>query len=501
MTQFSISHNCNAAEVALLTVPRCDIVAEQKLAGGYYSLLHGPFDSYSRKVDVSVLPENRFIVTEIFNYKLGIPYFGFLFSLPVRRYLRNRPITNKQPFWASPERFDVAITTTMATLAIIVMFTGFLSNAPAETHTYAADEFAVDQMSQGVLGAFIRIGTLLAIAVSVIADRKGRKHVLTICIVLGLLSSVAAALSPNLLTFSICLIVMRTANASLGVAIIVLAMEELPSGCRSWGLSVLGMSAAIGAGMVVWVQPLAGIAIWGWRLIYLVPLLMTPLMIRAIRQLPESHRFLTNRNHLSLRPYTRRIMLLGLTYFLIGIFLSPIDWFRNEYLRDQHNFSAIKITIFVLATATPGGIGLYIAGRLADTRGRRAVITVASVLGLGCTVLFFNLSDLFLWPTALVAILFASGLLPAMGVYKAEFFPTAVRARAATITGAIGVIGGSCGILLTGWLRLKWGDFGSVIAVLWLGPLIATLLIWMFFKESSRIELEELNPEDLSPSA
>ena len=241
MTQFSISHNCNAAEVALLTVPRCDIVAEQKLAGGYYSLLHGPFDSYSRNVDVSVLPENRFIVTEIFNYKLGIPYFGFLFSLPVRRYLRNRPITNKQPFWASPERFDVAITTTMATLAIIVMFTGFLSNAPAETHTYAADEFAVDQMSQGVLGAFIRIGTLLAIAVSVIADRKGRKHVLTICIVLGLLSSVAAALSPNLLTFSICLIVMRTANASLGVAIIVLAMEELPSGCRSWGLSVLGM--------------------------------------------------------------------------------------------------------------------------------------------------------------------------------------------------------------------------------------------------------------------
>ena len=86
----------------------------------------------------------------------------------------------------------------MATLAIIVMFTGFLSNAPAETHTYAADEFAVDQMSQGVLGAFIRIGTLLAIAISVIADRKGRKHVLTISIVLGLLSSVGAALSRNL---------------------------------------------------------------------------------------------------------------------------------------------------------------------------------------------------------------------------------------------------------------------------------------------------------------
>ena len=161
----------------------------------------------------------------------------------------------------------------------------------------------------------------------------------------------------------------------------------------------------------------------------------------------------------------------------------------------------MKITIFVLATATPGGIGLYIAGRLADTRGRRAVITVASVLGLGCTVLFFNLSNLFLWPTALVAIMFASGLLPAMGVYKAEFFPTAIRARAATITGAIGVIGGSCGILLTGWLRIRWGDFGSIIAILWLGPLIATLLIWMFFKEGSRKELEELNPEDLSPSA
>jgi hypothetical protein len=97
--------------------------------------------------------------------------------------------------------------------------------------------------------------------------------------------------------------------------------------------------------------------------------------------------------------------------------------------------------------------------------------------------------------------MFASGLLPAIGVYKAEFFPTAIRARAATITGAIGVIGGSCGILLTGWLRIKWGDFGSIIAILWLGPLIATSLIWMFFKEGSHKELEELNPEDLSPSA
>jgi MFS family permease len=243
----------------------------------------------------------------------------------------------------------------------------------------------------------------------------------------------------------------------------------------------------------------AGFTEWSWRLIFFIPLLMVPLIAGAIRQLPESRRFINQVAGLKLSNYWRPLLLLGGTYFLLGLFLSPIDWFRNEYLRDEHNFSALQVSLFVLTTATPGGIGLYVAGRVADLRGRRIVVGVATVLGLGITTIFFNSSGLLLWPLAFAAITLASGLLPAIGVYRAEMFPTAVRARAATIVGAIGVVGGSIGIIAAGWMRLRWGSFGPGIVVLWIGPLIAAFIVWRRFYEGTKKELEALNPEDIGP--
>ena len=165
-------------------------------------------------------------------------------------------------------------------------------------------------------------------------------------------------------------------------------------------------------------------------------------------------------------------------------------------MRDEHGFSALQVTLFIITTATPGGIGLYLAGRIADLRGRRIIVVTAAVAGLGLTTVFFNASGLWLWPLAFTAITLASGLLPALGVYRGEMFPTAVRARAATIAGAIGVVGGSIGIVAAGWMRVRWGSFGPAMAILWLGPLAAAVLVWRKFYEGTRRELEALNPED-----
>jgi predicted MFS family arabinose efflux permease len=295
------------------------------------------------------------------------------------------------------------------------------------------------------------------------------------------------------------LVVVRTSNATLAALIVVFALEELPAGSRAWGLSVLGLSAALGAGVVVWAQPVASFAEWSWRLIFVIPVLMIPLIANAVRQLPESRRFVQHVAGLKLRSYWKRLALLGGTYFLLGLFLSPIDWFRNEYLRDEHGYSALQVSLFIVTTATPGGIGLYLAGRIADLRGRRIVVGVAAVVGLGFTTIFFNSSGIWLWPLALTAITVASGLLPALGVYRAEMFPTAVRARAATIAGAIGVVGGSIGILAAGWMRVRWGSFGPAMTILWGGPLLAAALVWRKFHEGTRRELEALNPEDRKP--
>ncbi len=486
-------------DLAQLRSPRDDVVAERRAGHDVFECRDGPFSTYQRDLVVRE-KATEYEVQETIQYRVAVPYFGWLLALPVRWALRrHRPGDGRQPLWAPPQRLDPRASALMGTLAFAVLLSGFLANAPAELHTYAADEFGVDQLSQGVLGAIVRLGTVVAVAASVIADRRGRRRVLGAAMVLGISGSLTAAIAPNIIVFAGALLVTRTANATLGAMVTVLAIEEMPRGSRAWAVSVLAMSAALGAGVVVWAQPLAGLGTSSWRIVFVLPALMAPFVIGIMRRLPESKRFHKRRSDVPLRPYLGRIVILGGIFGLMALFLSPIDWFRNEYLRDEHGFSAARVSLFVLATATPGGVGLYFAGRAADLRGRRIVTAIAASVGLGAIVAVYNATGAALWWLALVGAVVSSGLLPALGVIRGELFPTSVRARAGSIAGVFGVVGGSVGILLAGWLRVRWGSFGPVMALLWLGPLAGMTLVWLFLTEGAGRELEDLNPEDAAP--
>ena len=499
MTWIVLTREVDEHGLRRLLDPRDDVVKETPERGGRYGLDDGPFEFYERTVDHRPVRGGH-RVTETIHYRVDIPYFGWLLALPVRNAIkRHRPGNGRQPFWAPPQRLDTRSAALMGTLAATIVLSGFLSNAAAELHTYAADEFEVEALSQGVLGAVVRLGTILALPAAILADRRGRRRILGFAIVLGITASIAAAAAPNLWVFGGVLTMTRMANSALGAMVTVIAIEEMPSGTRAWSLSVLAMSAALGAGTVVWLQPLADISERSWRLVFLLPIVMIPFVLGIMRRVPESRRFERRARNVVLEGYVKRILLLGSVFFLVAFFLSPIDWFRNEYLREEHGFSASQISLFVITTATPGGIGLYFAGRIADLRGRRVVIATAVTVGLGSIVAFYNGQGAMLWVFALGATIVASGLLPALGVFRGEMFPTAIRARAGALAAIMGVVGGSLGILLAGWLRSQWGAFGPVIVLLWIGPLIAAAIVWFRFVEGANRELEELNPEDLAP--
>ncbi len=481
-----------------------------------FELAHGPFTSYSRSVQISPVtsvesrPEraearsaaSSHRVTETVEWRLAVPWFGPILDLVVRRAMRNRRTADgTQPVWAPPQRFSPRAATVMAMLAVAAMLSGYLANAPSELHTYAADEFGADQAAQGVLGAVVRIGTLLAIGVSVLADRHGRRRIAASSMGVGIAAAALAALAPSMVWLGACLLIGRTANAALSVTIIVMAMEEMPSGCRAWCLSVLAMAAALGAGGVVWLAPISDLAPWAWRLVFALPLLALALARPLLRRLPESQRFDQRGRSVKMGSYWRPIALLGAVYMAFGLFLGPVDWFRNEYLRDEHGFSAALVSLFVLTTATPAGLAVYAAGRLADSRGRRIILAIAAVPGLGALVVLFAVSGMALWLAGLAGGMLSTGLLPALGVYRGELFPTAVRARAAMLTGAMGVIGAAVGIVVAGQLRTAWGSFGDVIALLWAGPLLATALSLWWLTERSGHELEQLHPVDAAHSA
>ncbi|NOX30883.1 MAG: MFS transporter [Actinobacteria bacterium] len=494
MTSLEIEHPYGSSiSVEELLLPRDDVVAEVESSPGTFDLAHGPFLQYERTVTVD---ESSGTVTERINYQLAIPWFGWAYALPVRHALRNHRTSDKQPWWAPSQRLDARAASIIGTLAAAAVLTGFLGNTFSQMLTFAADEFDLGRSGQGVASAIVRIGPLLAIGLVIMADRRGRRLIAIIATAGGAVASILGAFAPNLELFVAAQLVTRTFSAALGTVILVYAVEEMPSGSRAYALSVLGMASALGAGIVLWVLPLAALDVRSWRLVLLVPIIALPLARSFWKHLPESRWFGEGAATATLRDHRAALGGLMVITFLIAFYLSPVDQFRNEFLRDERGFEPWQITLFVTTTATPGGLGLLIAGRMADSIGRRIVLVFATIGGLGALTLVFNTSGALMWSLALVAAIVSSGLLPSLGVYRAELFPTRVRNQAVAWVTISAVIGAVLGLLLTGWLSERWNSIGSVIAVLWIGPVLAVAFAWWWLPETTNRDLDDINPED-----
>jgi MFS family permease len=259
------------------------------------------------------------------------------------------------------------------------------------------------------------------------------------------------------------------------------------------------MCAGLGSGMVVWLLPLADVAPWGWRLLFVVPLILAPLALVAGRALPESRRFEQHRGD-SVRPrlgsQRGRLALLAASALLTAIYLAPASQLQNEYLRSERDFRARDITVFTLLTSTPGGRGVFFGGRLADVYGRRVIGALGLVGGLTGSLVAFWFGGFGLWGGAVAATIIGGMVVPALVVYGPELFPTRLRGRANGLITLFGVLGSSSGLFLVGALAERWGRFGPAFTVVAAGPLLVALLVITRYPETAQRELEDLNPSD-----
>src|SRR3546814_8000085 len=137
--------------------------------------------------------------------------------------------------------------------------------------------------------------------------------------------------------------------------------------------------------MCLGVLPLADTGEGGWRLLFGLALLGLPVVRVVARHLAESRRFEVTHVDVGMAGHGRRFWLLAASALLLGLFTAPASQLMNEFLRDERGFSAARISMFSILTNTPGGIGVLIGGRLADTRGRRVVGAVGIAGGVGLT--------------------------------------------------------------------------------------------------------------------
>jgi MFS family permease len=497
------------AELARLREPRTDIVGERRGdQPDTFELAEGPFRHYRRTLTVEERADggdaragDPIRVTQSFDFALAIPVWWLLFAWPVRRTLLEPDPEKRRTWWAPPSRLDARASSVLGLLACLSVISGYLGTVITQTITFAADEFDVSKSAQSDTLSAVRIGIVVSLAMTALADRRGRRRMAVYGAGAACIFTALGALAPDLWTLGAAQTIARGITTAVGVLIVVIAAEELPAGARAYGISVLALAAALGSGMAVWALPLADLGERGWRLIYVIPLVAVPFLPYIAHHLPETRRFEATRDAPGDPAAPRssiaanRLVLLCAASFLLLVFRTPASQLQNEFLRDERGFSGTKIALFTIITSTPAGIGVFLGGRLADSRGRRVVGAIGVLGGAGFTVLAFLTDGAVLWAATLLGMTVGSLTVASLGVYGPELFTTRARGRANGYVTLAGVLGSVTGLTVAGRIADR-SSLGAALAVLSVGPLLLAILVLRRFPETAQLELEELNPAD-----
>jgi MFS family permease len=490
----------NAAQLEAMLEPRADLLVEKVAGDGRFAASTGPLTAYERRVEVapSDRTDGRREVTQTVDFRLAVPYWGWLFVGPFKRRL-SRPPGERVPWWAPPDPVDARTSTVLASLAALSVVLGYLNTLFTQTITFAGEEFGAGNLAQGVAGGVVRLGGFVALAVVSLGDRRGRRRILLTAAVAGCVLAATGSAAPSLAWLTTSQTFARGFATALLLIVGIVSAEEVPATCRAYAVSLLAMAGGLGAGLAVIGLRLADLGTRGWRLLYLLPLAALFLVRSVRRHLPESRRFLAPHPDVGLSGHGARLWLLAVSGLLTNLFVAPQSQFNNQYLRTEHGFSGGRIALLTLFSGTPGVVGIVAGGRLADTRGRRVVGAVALLVGAGCTVAYFNATGAALWLWPLVGTMVSAASIPALGVYGPELFPTSLRGRANGLIGVCSLAGSAAGLALAGTLGDHFGQLGPAMAMLAIGPAAVAVLVLTAYPETAGVELEQLNPEDDVP--
>jgi MHS family proline/betaine transporter-like MFS transporter len=369
----------------------------------------------------------------------------------------------------------------------------------------ARNFFPGGEPAADLLKAFLAFGLgfvvrpLGAILIGNYGDRAGRKAALTLTIGLMAAGTAAIALAPGYgaigLGAALLLVVGRvlqgfSAGGEIGGAAAFL-LENAPPGRRgittSWLEASMGLSNILGALAALLVTGLLSIEQvqdWGWRVPFLVGLLILPAGWYLRRTLHETDAFRAETDLRRSGEHTSRSPLIEILAhhklpLLVGFGMSVL-WAVGVYVLIVFVPVYVQITFHFSATQAFGAslagnvffvAGCLIFGAVSDRIGRRATLLISALL------MFASIVPLFMWLRAspstatLICAQSAFCILVAsyVGVAPAALsglFPTGVRSTGTSIVynTAFTIFGGFAPAILT-WLTQRAG--GSVLAPAW----------------------------------
>jgi MFS transporter, putative metabolite:H+ symporter len=383
-------------------------------------------------------------------------------------------------------------------LSVATFFEGYDFFTLTQLLTNIRQEFGLDFAAAGWLLAAINAGTVAAYLLVGLADRWGRRRVLSITI-LGYTSfTLLSGLAPNVWLFGLFQFVARVFLIGEWATSMVIAAEEFPAARRGMVVGVVQAASALGGVVCAGLVPVLAPAL-GWRGMYFVGVIPLLLLAWARRDLRETERFQERASEakpalfaIFKTPYRRRVLELGAIWFLTYVCTQNGVSVWKDYalgeLRLTDKQAASVITLAALASMPLS----FFAGKLFDLVGRRR----GAVIAFGCVVSgvlgIYALTTTFALTLAMLLAMFGiNAVLSVLNTFNTELFPTELRGSAfGWANNLIGRIGYVASPIVIGQLAqgVGWGPVirGSVVF-----PLVALVLLLLFLPETRGRELED----------
>lgn len=388
---------------------------------------------------------------------------------------------------------------------------GMLSFVLSKIYFPSDNEIASLMATLATFGVGYVIRPLGGIFWGIYADRYGRKAALVALSILMAVATAIIAVTPGFASIGIwapiIIVIARLMQGfSLGgefASATSLLIEYATPGRRgfyaSWQMLTLVATVAVGSlGVYLLTQymPPADFAAWGWRLFFIVGVVIGPIGYYIRKRVDETPEFLAwQRTRGSLVPSPLRevirnypfemisgagIVLAGTSVFYLTFIYVPIFAMRELKI----GVGSVQLT--TIAAATLCCALILVAGHLSDRFGRRAVLLPAAIVS--ALVGYPLFAQLIATPDSLSLLIFQCGVGAVLAFISgptpaalSEVYPVQVRASGVGLVyNLIAAVFGGLGPLFAQWLVSTTGDKAAPGYWMTATGLVGAAAIWTY---------------------
>lgn len=424
----------------------------------------------------------------------------------------------RNPWWIPPflGRVPTSVSPGHVQLMGAVSLAAFFENFDQAMLTQAvkqiAADFALGESELGNLLGWVRLGAIPALLLIPVADRIGRRRVFLASVVGMSLATALAAFSTSAAVFVGLQMVGRTFMVTCTATAFVIVTEELAAENRGWGIGIIGAVGAFGVGLSALLFAAIEWLPYGWRAMYVLgvmPLLLLPMLRRRVIETARFQRHAARSVSPGaaafaagwwkpvsslVRAYPARTLGVALIGAAQSGSAAVAYNFSAFFVQSVHGWAPGQYSLMLLAAGSFGVVGYPLAGRMADSRGRRvvgfALFAALPVLALG----FYGVPGWAL-PVLWIPMVFAlTGSSTIVRALSTELFPTSFRGTASGWVQLVETLGAAAMLFLVSALTAEGESVVPAVRMVVFVSLLGALTL-LALPETGRRELEDVSAE------